>query len=151
MKILRVLTASAAAAAVALGASGCTATVSLEPAELANDPACADVSVRLPDAINDLKRRTTDAQATAAYGDPTAVIVRCGLPGVTVSKLRCVTTSDVDWLVDPSNAPKYRFITFGRNPATEVIVDSTKAVGVSTLDELAVAVGTIPATAKCAG
>ena len=151
MKISRALTAGSLVAAVALGASGCAATVTLEPANLANDPACADVSVRLPDKIADQERRTTDAQATAAYGNPTSVIVRCGLPGVTVSKLRCVTTSDIDWLVDPSQAPKYRFITFGRNPATEVIVDSTKVVGVTTLDELASAVGTVPATAKCSG
>ena len=151
MKILRVATAVLITGGFALGASGCSATVSLEPAELANDPACAEVSVRLPDAIADQNKRTTDAQATAAYGDPTSVIVRCGLPGVTISKLRCVTTSDVDWLVDPSQSPKYRFITFGRNPATEVIIDSTKVVGVTTLDELAPAVESIPATATCTG
>ncbi|MDE2591477.1 MAG: DUF3515 family protein [Actinomycetales bacterium] len=151
MKILRALTAGSLCLAFALGASGCSATVTLEPAELANDPACADVSVRLPDKIADQERRTTDAQATAAYGNPTSVIVRCGLPGVTVSKLRCVTTSEIDWLVDPSDAPRYRFISFGRTPATEVILDSTKVVGVTALDELASAIGTIPATAKCLG
>ena len=134
-----------------LATSGCSSVVSLEPAELANDPACADVSVRLPETIGENAKRTTDAQATAAYGDPASVIVRCGLPGVTVSKLRCVSTSGVDWLVDESNAPKYRFISFGRQPATEVIVDSKKAVGVSTLDALASAIQSIPATAKCAG
>ena len=132
-----------------LALSGCSATVTLEPAELANDPACAEVSVRLPEAIADLEVRTTNAQATAAYGEPTAVIVRCGLPGVTASQLRCVTTSGVDWLVDESAAPTYRFISFGRTPATEVIVDSQKAVGVTALDSVAPAVKAIAATARC--
>lgn len=151
MKISRALAAATMVVGLALGASGCAATVSLQPAELANDPNCAEVSVRMPDAIADQQRRTTDAQATAAYGDPTSVIVRCGLPPVTVSSLACVTTSDVDWLVDPADAPKYRFISFGRSPATEVIVDSSKVTGVSTLDALANAIKSLPATAHCSG
>ncbi|MDE2386292.1 MAG: DUF3515 family protein [Actinomycetales bacterium] len=151
MKISRALAVSTMVVGFALGASGCAATVSLQPAELANDPNCAEVSVRLPDAIADQQRRTTDAQATAAYGDPTSVIVRCGMPEVKVSSLACVTTSDVDWLVDPVDAPKYRFISFGRSPATEVIVDSNKVTGVSTLDALANAIKSLPATANCSG
>lgn len=139
------------AVAATLATSGCASTVSLEPAELANDPACADVTVRLPESIAEHAKRVTDAQATGAYGDPTAIIVRCGLPGVTVSQLRCVSTSGVDWLVDDAEAPRYRFISFGRQPATEVIVDSEKAVGVSTLDALAPAIKSIPATATCGG
>lgn len=139
------------AAAATLATSGCASNVSLEPAELANDPACAEVSVRLPESIAEHDKRVTDAQATGAYGEPVAVIVRCGLPGVTVSNLRCVSTSGVDWLVDEAEAPSYRFISFGRTPATEVIVDSEKAVGVSTLDAIAPAIKSIPATANCAG
>ena len=151
MKISHALAASTMVVGLALGASGCAATVSLQPAELANDPNCAEVSVRLPDLIADQQRRTTDAQATAAFGDPVSVIVRCGLPAVTASTLSCVTTSDVDWLVDPADAPKYRFISFGRSPATEVIVDSNKVTGVSTLDALANAIKAVPATAQCSG
>jgi hypothetical protein len=150
MKNLR-LWALAAVAASVLSTTGCSSTVSLEPADFANTPACADVTVRLPQTVGELEKRTTDAQATGAYGDPAAVIVRCGLPGVTVSKLRCVSTSGVDWLVDESKAPTYRFVTFGRQPATEVIVNSKKAVGVSTLDALAPAIKAIPATTNCLG
>lgn len=142
------------AAALAMGTlalSGCTATVSLDPAADANNPACADVVVRLPDSIENLTKRTTNSQSTAAWGEPTGVIFRCGLAPVTVSKLTCVTTSDIDWLVDDSNKPSYRFVTFARKPAVEVIVDSTKVSGVTALDELASAVGQIPATDRCSG
>lgn len=143
MKKLAVLAASA------LLLTGCTATVSLDPAADANDPACADVMVRLPDAIGELERRQTNSQSTAAWGEPTSVIFRCGLEPVTVSNLTCVTASDQDWLVDESNKPSYRFVSFARTPAVEVILDSQKISGVSALDELSSAISRIPATKRC--
>ena len=129
--------------------SACAATVNLEPAELANDPACAEVSVRYPSEIGDLAQRYTNAQATSAWGEPTAIIVRCGLEPVEVSELSCVSAGGVDWLVDDSQAPNYRFISFARNPAVEVIVDANMASGVSALEALASAVSKIPATKVC--
>ena len=129
--------------------SGCAATVNIEAAEDANNPACAEVSVRYPDQIGDLAQRWTNAQATTAYGEPAAILVRCGLDPVFVSTLPCVTASSVDWLVDDSSAPNFRFISFGRTPAVEVIVDSEIASGVSALDGLAQAVSKLPADAFC--
>lgn len=129
--------------------AGCAATVNLDPAPLANDPACAEVSVRYPSSIGELSQRYTNAQATSAWGEPAAVIARCGLEAVEVSQLSCVTAGGVDWLVDDSKAPSYRFITFARNPAVEVIVDSEKASGVGALEALANAVSKIPASKIC--
>ena len=129
--------------------SACTAGVSLEAAPDSNNPACAEISVRLPDTVADQTKRVTDAQATGAWGNPTSVILRCGLPAVEVSTLPCVTASGVDWLVDDSKNPSYRFITFGRKPATEVIVDSNKVAGVSVLSDLSAAVQSIEATKHC--
>ena len=129
--------------------AGCSATVHLEPAKEANSVTCANLQVRLPDTVDGLALRSTDAQSTAAWGDPAAVLYRCGLPEVSVSELKCVTAEGVDWLVDDSAAPSYRFITFGRNPASEVIIDSNRAVGVNVLDTLASAIKFQPATANC--
>ena len=129
--------------------SGCAATVNLEAAPLANEQLCAEVSVRYPNQIGDLSKRYTNAQATAAWGEPTAIIARCGLEMVEISTLSCVTANDVDWLVDDSQAPNYRFISFARNPAVEVIVDSANASGVSALEALATSVSKIPATKRC--
>ncbi len=129
--------------------TGCSATVSLEPAAEANDPNCAEVMVRLPQELGEHFERLTNAQATAAWGDPTAVILRCGLEPVVVSDLPCVTAGEVDWLVDDSLAPNYRFISFARFPAVEVIVDSERASGVTSLELLSRAVSQIPATAYC--
>jgi hypothetical protein len=127
MKILKsrsILRAFAAGLVATALLTGCSATVNLEAAPLANNPACAEITVRLPDAIGDQTKRVTNAQATGAWGEPSSVILRCGLEPVAVSTLTCVTAGEVDWLVDDSQAPSYRFITFGRSPATEVIVSS---------------------------
>jgi hypothetical protein len=148
MKISRSL-AILVSIAVAGSLSACSATVSLEASADSNNPACAEVSVRLPDTVADQQKRVTDAQATGAWGNPTSVILRCGLPSVEVSTLPCVTESGVDWLVDDSKKPSYRFITFGRKPATEVIVDSRKVAGVSVLDDLSGAIQSINATKHC--
>jgi hypothetical protein len=51
--------------------------------------------------------------------------------------------------VDESKAPSYRFITFARSPATEVIVDSNVVAGVTVLDELASSIGVLEATKRC--
>ena len=149
MKISRSLATAATAIALVSALAGCSSTVTLEAAPQANNPACAQVSVRLPDQVEGLAKRSTDAQATGAWGNPAAVLLRCGLPEVTVSKLPCVTDNGVDWLVDNSKAPTYRFITFARNPATEVIVDSHGAAGVSVLSDLSAAIQTIPASKVC--
>jgi hypothetical protein len=115
----------------------------------ANNPGGADVIVRLPDGVDGQERRTTNAQSTAAWGNPTTVILRCGIEPVEISTLPCVTASDVDWLVDESAKPSFRFISFGRDPAVEVIVDSENAVGVNVLESLSPAVQTIEPTKIC--
>ena len=151
MKISRMPALVTTAILLAAGLSGCSAAVSLEPAEDSNSVLCADVMVRLPDTVDGLTRRDTNAQSTGAWGNPARVILRCGLPEVTVSKLTCVTEAGIDWLVDDSQKPSYRFITFGRKPAVEVIVDSNHATGVTSLDDVASAVKSIEATDHCLG
>ncbi len=129
--------------------SGCAPVVPLEPAEQANNPECAEIIVRLPDELAGLAERRVNAQSTAAWGEPAAVILRCGLEPVEVSALPCVTATDIDWLVDESEAPSYRFISYARSPATEVIIDSTTVAGVTVLDELAASIGVLDATKRC--
>ena len=145
----RVVSTTLTALFAGLAITGCAATVSLDPAPDSNNAACAEVSVRLPPQIDTLERRQTDAQATGAWGTPAAIIERCGLPQVLVSKLPCITAGGVDWLVDDSAKPSYRFISFARNPATEVIVDSKKASGASALDAIGPAVSHIDTTDHC--
>ena len=130
---------------------GCAATVVLSPADDANNPACAKVIVRLPQDTDGLAKRSTNSQSTAAFGTPVAVTLRCGLKPVMVSALPCLSAGGVDWLVDESNKPKYTFISFGRTPATEITVDSTKASGATVLEDLGQAVQFTAVSKKCLG
>jgi hypothetical protein len=132
-----------------LALAGCTPAVSMDAAEYANHPGCAEVSVRLPDAISDLPKRYTNAQATSAWGEPAAILLRCGLEKVEISALPCVTAGVVDWLVDDSMAPNYRFISFATEPAVEVIVDSINASGITALEAISQAVSMLEVTKKC--
>lgn len=138
-----------AALAGLVGLTGCATTVALDPAPDANNPACASVMVRLSDSLGGEARRTTNAQSTAAWGDPASVILRCGLPPSGPSTLPCFTVDDVDWLRDSSADPVFRFVTFGRSPAIEVTIDARHAAGTSALSDLAGAIATIPAEDRC--
>ena len=90
--------------AIALGATACTGRVAtVEAAPHAADPACAPAMVAMPDALGDLDLRPTDSQATAVWGDPAAVVLRCGaeVPGPTTD--RCISVDLIDWVVNEIN------------------------------------------------
>ena len=144
-KVSAVLGLVAAAAAL----TACTPTVHLEPAADANDPLCAEVSVRLPDVVGELDRIWTDAQATAAWGESSEVLFRCGIKSPTASTLQCVTFDGVDWLVDDTDYPRLRLTTFGRQPAAEASVDTTQISGDAALEALSIATSQLPQTRKC--
>jgi hypothetical protein len=121
----------------------------MSPAADATNPACADVIVRLPDSIGTDVRRETNAQATAAWGNPASILLRCGVAVPGPSTLLCVTLKGIDWLRDDSGAPNYVFTTYGRDPAVEVVINGNEASGTDTLIALSNAVGSIPATRAC--
>ncbi|MDO4241387.1 MAG: DUF3515 domain-containing protein [Microbacteriaceae bacterium] len=140
--------AAAAAALFALTACG-AGPVPMKAAEDANNPACANVTVRLPDTVGALKKRSTNAQATGAWGDPAVVLLRCGLPVSAPTTQPCVNVNGIDWIVDESKAPNYRFEAYGRDPGLEVLVDSTKTSGTDALLELGSAISQLPQTRQC--
>ncbi len=131
--------------------TGCSATVVMDPAEDANNPYCAEVMVRLPSETASQQKRVTSSQSTAAWGEPVTVSLTCGLGPVEISALPCITAGDVDWLVDESDKPTYRFISFGRTPATVVTIDSTKVSGATVLEDLGLAVQFTKKTKQCLG
>lgn len=137
-------------AAVTLLLAGCAPTVALEPAADAASPLCAEVTVRLPDAIDTFTARETNAQATGAWGQPVAIVLHCGVPSpAPTATFPCVTVEGIDWLRDDTDAPSYVFTTYGREPAVEVVVDSEAASGLDALSALAPAVGRLPVSGAC--
>ncbi len=131
--------------------TGCTAIVPLEPSKDAANPTCADLIVRLPTAVASLPERETNAQATGAWGTPAAVLLHCGVTVPVPTTLPCLNVNGIDWIEDDSEAPLYRYTTYGRDPATELVIDSGKVSGSTVLVDLAKAVSAIPATGQCVG
>ena len=130
--------------------AACAPTVPLTPAADATNPKCAEVIVRLPKSVVSQPIRETNAQATAAWGNPTSVLLRCGVaqPAPSAS---CSTVNSIDWVVDVSGSPRYVYTTWGRSPATQVVIDTTLTQGQEAviLDGLANAIGSIAQTKSC--
>ncbi|MET4094677.1 DUF3515 domain-containing protein [Arthrobacter sp. UYCu712] len=146
-RLLRIL-AVAAASAAALTA--CAPVVDVTPAKDSANAACAPMMVSLPDAIGDSKVRKTNSQGTAAWGDPSLVILRCGVnvPGPTTD--RCVTVNGVDWVIKEGD-PVWTLTTFGREPATEILMDPNKISSATVLADLSASAAKIKATRGCVG
>lgn len=148
----RLASSVALTATILLGAgllSGCATDVPMTPAPDANDPACANVIVRLPSAVAGLAKRTTNAQSTGAWGDPVAVQLVCGEKPSGPTTKECVSVNDVDWIIDDSQAPLYRFEAYGRTPGLAVYVDSEKASGTDAVSSLSSVASLLPQERKC--
>lgn len=129
--------------------AACATEVPLKPAADANNPLCAHVTVRLPGNIGEHKKRATNAQATGAWGEPAIVILRCGLKVSEPTTAACINVNGVDWIVDNTDAPRYRFEAYGRNPGLEIFVDADAISGTDALLELSPAVQQLPQERKC--
>lgn len=155
MRLLPSLVALGFGLTAAVALSGCSATVDLDPAPAANDPACAAVISQLPGTVSGEPRRWTDAQATGAWGDPAKVLLTCGVEPPAPTTLPCQEVSGVDWIIDDSDAPRFRVTTYGRTPAVELYLDTTAeedGSGVSSrdvLDALSPVVSTLPVDGQC--
>ncbi len=105
--------------------------------------------VALPDQLGDANKRPTTSQGTAAWGDPSLVILRCGVnpPGPTTD--RCVGVNDVDWVIKEDNATTWTLTTYGRVPATEVVIDPNKIPSSTVLSQLSNAASKIPQARHC--
>ena len=136
--------------AVALSLAACSPVVDVSAAKDAANPACAPMMVALPDAIGDAGLRKTNSQATAAWGDPSQVILRCGVnvPGPTTD--RCVSVNGIDWVIKEGD-PIYTLTTFGREPATEILMNPDTISSATVLADLSAAAAKIPATGNCVG
>jgi len=148
---MRRVLGAAAVIAVAAGLSSCATTVSLQPAADANNPLCAEVTVSLPGEVDGFPRRWTDAQATGAWGDPTTVILACGVEPPGPTTLECATVDGVDWIVDDTESPNYRFTTYGRTPAVGGFLryDPETTSSADILRALAPAVSQLPKDGAC--
>ncbi|HWD61188.1 MAG TPA: DUF3515 family protein [Humibacter sp.] len=146
----RLLAALAACSAVMMLAA-CSQAVALDAAPDANSPKCADITVHLPDTVAGKAKRETNAQATGAWGDPAVVLLRCGVAPIGPTTKPCITVNGIDWVLENNPAASaLRYITFGRTPATEIVIQHGKGgvTDAAVLPDLADAIGSIPQQKK---
>lgn len=139
------------AAFTILGVTGCTSTASVEAAPDAADPACAEVMLALPEAVGDFEQRPTSSQGTSAWGDPSAVVMRCGVVPPGPTEHPCVSPAGVDWVwIDHDDYTQ--LVTYGREPAVELLLDQ-EFIDESTMMNVQAAlsspVSQIPQTREC--
>lgn len=152
----RFVSASTAALLI-LAVGGCARTIGVEVAPDAADPRCAEVMLAVPEELGaDLPKLRTDAQATAAWGEPGgAVTMRCGVaqlgPSADCQHVDSGDGTAVDWIVTTDDEGTWSFVTYGREPAVEVIVPPavTEDHSTSFIADLAGAVTQVPATKEC--
>jgi hypothetical protein len=99
--------------------------------------------------IADLAKRETNAQATAAWGDPASILLTCGLEPPAPTTLPCISVNGIDWIMDDSQMPLYIFTTFGRTPAVQVALNSDVVSGSTVLVDVAMPVSSIPQDRPC--
>lgn len=147
----RRLAVGAAALTSAFVLTGCGSTVTVDPAPDAANPDCAPVMLAMPDEVSGMAQRETSSQGTTAYGDPSAMIVRCGVeePGPTTEP--CTDVSGVDWLISqvPGQENQWRAVTYGRSPAVEVLFDGERVPSSTALVDTGSAVQSIPQERAC--
>ncbi|MFI5084923.1 MAG: DUF3515 domain-containing protein [Actinomycetales bacterium] len=147
---IRALALSAVLLAGAAVLTGCSPSVEIAAAQDSANPGCAPMMVALPDNLAGAELRTTTTQGTAAWGDPSLVVLRCGVPVLGPTTDRCVTVNGVDWIIKDGN-PDYTLTTYGRDPATQLTLDPNKVSSSSVLAEMSAAAGKVPQTRKCLG
>jgi hypothetical protein len=139
---------------VTLLLAGCAPTVALTAAPQASSTGCAGIVVRLPETIGSAAKRTTDAQGTAAWGDPASITLTCGVRTPAVSSINCTTFGGVDWLTQARtiDGVDWRvFTTYGRSPGTQLLVNPQAVQSETVLTELSdpIAAATRTTGQKC--
>ncbi|GAB3177644.1 hypothetical protein GCM10027060_02330 [Nesterenkonia halophila] len=143
------LTALAALGAAGLALTACGSIADVEAAPHAADPDCAPVMIALPDSIGEADQRETNAQATAAFGDPSQAVVRCGVEPPGPSSEHCVSADGVDWLAVEEDGATWRLISYGREPAVEVLIDTEEISSSSVMLAMARPTKRIEADDRC--
>lgn len=142
--------ACSAGALMMVSLSACSPIVDVDAAPDAANPDCAEVMIALPDQVAGNDLRETNSQATAAWGDPSQVVLRCGIevPGPTTDA--CASVNDVDWIIQESTETDiWTARTYGRNPAVEVLFDPNQVASSTVLVDLGGAVSRVEQTEQC--
>ncbi|MBM7050936.1 DUF3515 family protein [Rothia sp. ZJ932] len=153
----------------------CSSPVNLTAAPDAAHPDCAKAMVAMPQELMGFTQRETTAQATTAWGDPAAIIVKCGVNIEQPVTDPCAEVNGVDWILNPlkesepqdTSVPAdagvsetlrsseqtatgtWTATTFGRAPAITVTFNADEVASSTLLTSLNSAVAQIEQTQQC--
>lgn len=113
-----------------LGLTACSVPpVEAKPPALAASAECVDAAKKWPSTVAGLNPYpvTTPSDSVRAWGKrpSDAIIARCGVssPGPTTDA--CIDVNGTDWVQTKLGKDGYRYVTYGRTPAIEVLVPSS--------------------------
>jgi hypothetical protein len=113
-----------------------------------SDPVCRKAAAAWPATVSGRETVTTDPvdPAVHAWGDP-AIVARCGVvaPGPTTDE--CLTVNGVDWVATPLSDGT-RFVTYGRDPAIEVLIPKSDVPEGSLLPAFTTSAQALPETGR---
>jgi hypothetical protein len=128
--------------------AGCSRGVPVTVPGRGTDPVCAKAAAAWPASVSGRETVATDPvdPAVHAWGDP-AIVARCGVaaPGPTTDE--CLTVNGVDWVATPLSDGT-RFVTYGRDPALEVLVPRSDVPEGSLLPVFTAAAQALPETGR---
>ncbi len=140
--------ALAVTAAAVLGACS-RGEVSVQPAPLAAEAACATAREDFPDAVAGAVEQPVSQEArdaAAAWGNP-PIVARCGLMPPAPTQDPCVTVGGVDWVVQDLD-DGVALVTYGRTPALEVLVPANYPQSADLVAPFAQAAGALQETGR---
>lgn len=104
----------------------------------------------MPESISEQDQRQTTSQGTTAYGEPAALVVRCGVTPPQPTTEMCSRVNGVDWIIRETDEPnQWQATTYGRDPAFEVTFDTTVVPSSTALIDLVSAVSTVDQDREC--
>lgn len=148
MMSLRPLAALTMGASLVVGLTACSLPpVKANPANRANTSECAAAAKAWPLEVVGLEPYpvTTPSDAVRAWGKrpESAVIARCGVSSPGPTTQTCFAANGVDWVELPLDDGR-RYVTYGREPAIEVLVPKKAGLDGSVLASFAPAAQKIP-------
>ena len=128
--------------------AGCSRAVGVSVPARGSDPACTAAAAVWPPDVSGRTPVSTDptSPAVRAYGDP-AVVARCGVPTPGPTTDDCLTVNGVDWVATPLTDGT-RFVTYGRDPAIEVLVPKGPVPEGSLLPVFTASAQALPSTGR---
>ncbi|WP_327378348.1 DUF3515 domain-containing protein [Streptomyces sp. NBC_01216] len=137
---------AAVAAALLLGAAGCSSTDATASVPVPSPPAaeaavCQALAKELPDTVAGLERKDPepDSELTAGWGDA-AIVLRCGVPRpekMSDPQAHGVEVDGVNWMLEEREGDGPRFTSTYRVAYVEVTLDERYAHDAGPLVDLA--------------